>query len=79
MSTPLQVALEIAGAISRSHATHLPLDVAATSRVISERHSSAGYSRDVIAQTLAEEGVAAGVPLLVASRRVAAPGQAPLA
>lgn len=61
MSTPLDIAVEIAGELMRSRGTRKPLDVVLVARDISRRHAGSGYSDVEIADALAEEGVRAGV------------------
>ncbi len=61
MSTPLDVAVDIAGELMRSRGAGKPLNVAVVARDISLRHAGAGYSHIEIADALAEEGIRAGV------------------
>lgn len=61
MSTPLDIAVDIAGELMRSRGAGKPLNVARVARDISARHSGAGYSHVEIADALAEEGIRAGL------------------
>jgi len=61
MSTPLDIAVEIAGELMRSRGAAKPLDVVLVARDISRRHAGSGYSDIEIADALTEEGVRAGV------------------
>ena len=62
MSTALDVAVEIAGAVSNCAANGLPMDVVAVVTDISSRYPSAGYSCEELAATLTDEMAAAGSP-----------------
>ena len=61
MSTALDVAVEIAGAVSNCAANRLPMDVVAVANEISSRHPSAGYSCEELAATLTDEVGSAGL------------------
>lgn len=63
MSTPLELAVEIAGTLKRFRGAGIPLDVMSVATDISSRHPNLGYSRRDIADTLTEEGLSAGLPL----------------
>jgi hypothetical protein len=66
MSTPLDLAIDIAGTLTRFRGVGGTLDAAKIAADISLRHPGSGYSRDDIAGTVAEEGRRAG--LLVHNR-----------
>ncbi|MCW5696174.1 MAG: hypothetical protein KIS96_05490 [Bauldia sp.] len=66
MSTPLDLAVDIAGTLTRFRAGGGTLDAAKIAADISQRHPGTGYSHDDIAGTVAEEGRRAG--LLVHNR-----------
>lgn len=61
MSTPLDIAVDIAGELIRSRGAAAPLNVALVASDLSRRHAGAGYSHADIFDALAEEGVRAGV------------------
>lgn len=62
MSTPLQIAAEIADAVDRSRRTHTRLDVSLIAGEIAARQAPSDYSEQLIAEILSEESRAAGVP-----------------
>jgi hypothetical protein len=61
MSTPLDLAVEIAGTLSRLQAARARFNPRTLAMEMSRRHPGVGYSHGDIAEALAEEGVAAGV------------------
>lgn len=67
MSTPLQVAAEIAAAVDRSLRAHTWLDVTQVAGEIAARQAPTDYSEEEIAEVLCAEGIAAGVPTAYSS------------
>lgn len=64
MSTPLNIAVDIIAAVSRSTDTRSAVDILAVADEISHRHPGSGYSHQAIADALADETRAAGRPLV---------------
>ncbi|MGD9738559.1 MAG: hypothetical protein AB7O56_05950 [Bauldia sp.] len=63
MSTPLDLAVDIAGTLMRHRRSAAPLNVAIMAAEISDRHSGTGYSTADIAAALTEEGHSVGITL----------------
>jgi hypothetical protein len=64
VSTPLDLAVEIAGTVTRFRGTTAPIDIELIAMEISSRFPASGYSNAEIADALAEEGSRAGVAAL---------------
>ena len=63
MPTNLQVALGIVDAIKAAQCFHIPLDVEAQSRILSQYMPVPALTREMIAEALVAEGRDAGVRL----------------
>lgn len=63
MSTPLDLAVDIAGSLMRHRRSAAPLNVAILAAEISDRHAGAGYSTEDIAAALVEEGHSVGITM----------------
>lgn len=70
MSTPLEIAADIADTVVRHRRSHLRLDVASVAEEIFARHEAVPLSAAEIAAALAEEGSAAGVRTYASLRKV---------
>jgi hypothetical protein len=62
MSTPLDLAVDIAGALSLPRADRGPVNARALARDISRRHADTGYSNEDIEAAIVEVGARTGVP-----------------
>ena len=64
MSMPLDVAVEIAGALANCATSRLPLIIPTAAAEIVSRHRSAGCSYQQVAEVLEEERSSARLPAL---------------
>jgi hypothetical protein len=69
MSTPLDLAVDIAGALTLPRANRRPLNARALAADISQRHSGTGYSHEDIEAAIVEVGARSGVPFAPAAGR----------
>jgi hypothetical protein len=62
MSTPLDLAVDIAGALTLPRADRRPLNARALAKDISSRHGDTGYSHEDIEAAIVDVGARTGVP-----------------